>query len=46
MMMLHNTILGLPLSTLMIVGGLFLMSALSPTVLAIYLKRKGGWKDE
>ena len=45
-MIYTTTILGLPIVTLLIVGGLFMLSALSPTVLAIYLKRKGGWKDE
>jgi len=41
-----ETILGLPPATILIVGGLFLLSAFAPTILAIYLKRKGAWKDE
>ena len=41
-----GTILGLPPATILIVGGLFFLSAFAPTILAIYLKRKGVWKDE
>ena len=41
-----NTVLGLPPATIIIVGGLFLLSSFAPTLLALYLKRKGVWKDE
>ena len=40
------TILGLPPATVLIVGGLFLLSALAPSLLALFLRRKGVWKDE
>ena len=40
------TIIGLPPATVLIVGGLFILSALAPSLLALFLKRKGVWKDE
>jgi hypothetical protein len=43
--MLH--ILGLPLKTLIIVGGLFILSAFAPLFTAYILKnKKGKWNDE
>ncbi len=40
------TFLGLPLKTLIIVGGLFLISALSPTIVAIILNLRKESKNE
>lgn len=40
-------ILGLPLKTLIIVGGLFILSTFAPLITAYILKsRKGKWNDE
>ncbi|ABR49130.1 hypothetical protein Amet_2981 [Alkaliphilus metalliredigens QYMF] len=40
------TIIGLPLKTALIVGGLFILSALAPSILAVLLRYKQVWRDE
>ncbi|MBB6218592.1 prophage tail gpP-like protein [Anaerosolibacter carboniphilus] len=37
---------GIPAETMLIVGGLFIISALSPTLVALILKHKKVFKDE
>lgn len=38
-------IFGLPLKTLVIVGGLFVISTLAPSITALILKRKKEWGE-
>lgn len=45
-MNLAVTIMGLPLKTVLIVGGLFFLSALAPSILAVLLRYKQVWTDE
>lgn len=45
-MILLGSLLGMPQKTVWIVGGLFLLSALAPTLVALVLWKKKAWKDE
>jgi len=42
-MKLFLGVIGLPIKTMWIVGGLFIISALAPSILAILLKYKKVW---
>lgn len=41
-----TNIMGLPTKTLVIVGGLFVISTLAPSITALMIKGKKGWEDE
>lgn len=45
-MIIIGTILGLPLKTMGIIGGLFLLSAAAPTLVALILKIQEDQRDE
>ncbi|SES82649.1 hypothetical protein SAMN05660297_00623 [Natronincola peptidivorans] len=39
-------IAGLPIKTFVIVGGLFVISTLAPSITALIIKHRKGWEDE
>ncbi|SMP53651.1 hypothetical protein [Anoxynatronum buryatiense] len=45
-MIIIGTLLGLPYKTMGIIGGLFLLSAAAPTLMALILARQEEHKDE
>ncbi len=40
-----TSIFGLPLKTLVIVGGLFVASTLAPSITALIIKHRKGWRE-